>query len=60
MTKAELLKAIEKAKKNVRYMEKSGQVDTVHHEYLAQFEAELAQLENKSEDKPAKSPRGVK
>ena len=56
MTKDELLKAIEKARKNVRYMEKSGQKNTVHHEMLAKFEAELNQ------EKPAKekSPRGVK
>ena len=60
MTRVELLKAIEKAKKNIRYMEKSGQVNTVHHKYLAKFEAELAQLEDKPEHKPAKSPRGVK
>ena len=57
MDKAELIKAIEKAKKNIRYMEKSGQVNTVHHKYLAKFEAELAQLEGKAENKPAKKSR---
>ena len=54
MNKEELLKAIEKARKNVRYMSKSGQTDTVHHENLARLEAELA---GKQEFKPAKKTR---
>ena len=57
MSKDELLKAIEKARKNVRYMSKSGQTNTVHHENLAWLEAELA---GKKEYEPAKSRKELK
>lgn len=51
MTKDELDKEIARARKNVRYMEKSGQKNTVHHQNLAKLEAQLVI------EKPAKKGR---
>lgn len=40
----DLDKEIEKARKNVRYMEKSGQKDTVHHQNLQRLLAVKGKL----------------